>query len=147
MPSLFSEKRLSTGFAVLLAAFVTRVLMQLVQAVGHVPGLPAFERWQSGLLPYPALLIFQVVIVAGALSFLFKVHGNRLVRHRRRGKALLVLGILYLTFDIVRLVLGATVFRGHRFFDNPIPASFHVVLALMVLIWAIFHLKKPGPTA
>ncbi len=139
---MLTEKRLTAAFAILLGAFVCRVVMQAVQAVGYVPWLPAFERWQSGLLPYPVLLLSQVAIIAGSLSFLAKVGKGTLTRRRKLGQVLACLGGLYLAFDILRLVLGATLLGGHSFFDNPIPASFHVVLALMVLIWAGFHLKR-----
>lgn len=139
---MLTEKRLAAAFAILLGAFVCRVVMQAVQAVGSVPWLPAFERWQSGLLPYPVLLLSQVAIIAGSLSFLAKAGKGTLTRRRKFGQVLACLGGLYLAFDIFRLVLGATLLSGHRFFDNPIPASFHVVLALMVLIWAGFHLKR-----
>jgi hypothetical protein len=139
---MLTEKRLTVAFAILLGAFICRVLMQGAQAVSHVPWLPAFARWQSGLLPYPILLLSQVAIIAGSLSFLAKVRKGTLSRRRQLGQILACLGGLYLAFDILRLVLGATILSGHRFFDNPIPAGFHVVLALMMLIWAGFHLKR-----
>ncbi|MEM7791418.1 MAG: hypothetical protein AAF546_08450 [Verrucomicrobiota bacterium] len=43
----------------LLVIFCFRVFAQLLQAVQPVDFLPPFERWASGLLPYPILLITQ----------------------------------------------------------------------------------------
>ncbi|CAL4867341.1 hypothetical protein MMA231_01594 [Asticcacaulis sp. MM231] len=145
MPITVSEKRLSVFFAIFLAAFFARVAIQLVQKFSSIGWLPPFERWQSGLLPYPVLLAAQIAILAGSLSFLMKIMQGKLVRHYLRGRVLRILGWLYLAFDIVRIVLGATVLRDSHFFNNPIPATFHVVLALMVLIWAGFHLRTPRP--
>ena len=43
---------------------VARVAAQLIQAVTEVSWLPAFSAWQSGALPYPALLVSQLLIIA-----------------------------------------------------------------------------------
>ena len=49
----------------LLALFVGRVAGQLVVALDAAPFLPPMEEWQSGLLPYPVLLVSQVALIAG----------------------------------------------------------------------------------
>ncbi len=58
------------AYAVLLGvlslAFAARV--QLLVAVFDVTFLPPMEAWYSGLIPYPALLAIQLVILAVQLE-------------------------------------------------------------------------------
>ena len=54
----------------LLAAFVLRVLAQLMQAFSDLPWLPPFEAWAAGGLPYPVLVAVQVVIIAAAAELI-----------------------------------------------------------------------------
>lgn len=48
----------------LLILFFFRVAAQLIQAFSPVTVLPPFEIWQSGALPYPVLVLFQLIILA-----------------------------------------------------------------------------------
>lgn len=43
--------------------FFFRVAGQALVALGSVGWLPAMEHWSSGLLPYPALLAIQIVML------------------------------------------------------------------------------------
>lgn len=130
---------LRIAFGLLLLAFTGRVAAQVMQFVAPVEWLPEYAHWHSSLLPYPVLLFFQVLIIAGSVWFLIKLGNGRFIPRRRRGRTLLILGSVYLTGAVLRLVLGQTIYKGNFFFDSPIPASFHIVLALMVLIWATAH--------
>ena len=49
---------------ILLSLFALRVAGQLLVVAGAAPFLPPVEDWQSGLLPYPLLLLSQIVILA-----------------------------------------------------------------------------------
>ena len=52
------------ALASLLLLFVARVLAQLIQLLWPNDLLPEFAEWQSGTLPYGALLASQIAIVA-----------------------------------------------------------------------------------
>jgi hypothetical protein len=130
------------AYGLLLLAFVGRVSAQLLQYLAPVAWLPSYNHWHSSLLPYGVLLFFQCLIIAGSAWFLIKCLTGRFHPVAGRGKGLRILGVIYLTGAILRLVLGQTLFKGNFFFDSPIPAAFHIVLALMVLIWAGQHLRK-----
>jgi len=45
--------------SILFLLFLARVLSQLIQSVYPLDFLPDFESFQSGALPYGALLVFQ----------------------------------------------------------------------------------------
>lgn len=140
-----SESRATMVYAGLLLAFCGRVLGQWLQTVTTIRWLPPFEAWQSGLLPYPVLLIFQMAIIAACLSFLWKIMTGRLKRLPGRGAWLRIAGWVYMAVAIARLVLGLTLIHGLAFFDHKVPATFHLVLAAMVMIWAGFHRRaKPS---
>ena len=53
------------GALTLLFAF--RVAGQVLVVMLGVGGLPAAEHWESGLLPYPALLAAQAVILVALI--------------------------------------------------------------------------------
>src|SRR3712207_3552872 len=79
----------------LLAAFLGRVLAQLIQAVRPVGWLPPFEAWHSATIPYGALLALQG---ATALLCLWPILGlvrGSTIPNRRLGRGLLATGLLY----------------------------------------------------
>src|SRR5512139_3561024 len=49
--------------ALLTALFVGRVVGQALVAFVGVPWLPAMEQWFSGVIPYPSLLIIQLLML------------------------------------------------------------------------------------
>ena len=50
--------------AIFTAAFLFRVMAQLLQALWPLDVLPSFESWHSATLPYPLLLVSQLAILA-----------------------------------------------------------------------------------
>lgn len=63
--------------SLLLAAFMGRVLAQLLQVWTPIPWLPPFEAWHSGLLPYPVLVASQLVIIVIALRVIMALSRGR----------------------------------------------------------------------
>ena len=126
----------------LLACFCLRVVAQLVVAVTPLPFLPPFEAWHSGALPYPALVVWQIAIVA---LYAWMARGIAVGRTRPRprlGGFLLVLGGVYLAFMVTRLVLGATLLSDSSWWRAPIPSLFHLVLAGFLIVAGHFHASR-----
>ncbi len=59
--------------ALLTLLFFFRVLGQALVVFFSVGWLPSNEQWASGLLPYPALLAIQVVMLVGMVKILSDV--------------------------------------------------------------------------
>lgn len=99
-------QRRAALFGVLLALFAFRVAAQLGQALWPSVLLPPFEAWQSGALPYPALVASQAVILAGSLWFLRGMARGSLEPRRTLGRILAWVGGVYLAGAAFRLVAG-----------------------------------------
>ena len=67
---------------VLFGFFVFRVLAQLVQSVYPVPFLPPFGAWHGAVIPYPRLVIFQLVIIVALTISLWRVRSDAIVPSR-----------------------------------------------------------------
>ena len=57
------SQRYAPWLWLLLGLFALRVVAQPIALQVDTPLLPRFESWHSGLLPYPVLVITQVIIV------------------------------------------------------------------------------------
>ena len=125
----------------LTALFCLRVVAQPLAAVAQVPGLPPFDAWHSGALPYPVLLATQIAIVAWLVRTTRAV-GSATVRWRRSAGAWLVAAsCIYGATMLARLVLGATLLRDEPWFARPVPTVFHLVLAAYLGIYGRLHLR------
>lgn len=124
----------------LLFAFAGRVVGQLLVAVSGVTWLPPMEAWMSGLLPYPWLLLSQVVIIllAGKICLDFSRGSGWCVRTRPAfARGVFAFACLYLAAMLVRLAVSfhpAAAWLGDR-----IPIAFHVVLASFLLVFSLWH--------
>lgn len=133
------------ALGLLLLAFLFRVVSQLVQLWRPVRWLPPFEAWHSGALPYPVLVVAQILIIGFSLWCIVEIASRRMRRNRRAGRLLGVLGWIYFAGMAMRLLLGLTALHQVRWFDAPLPAFFHLVLAAMVLTLASYHLRDGLP--
>ncbi|HEV3363146.1 MAG TPA: hypothetical protein VG795_03225, partial [Acidimicrobiia bacterium] len=88
--------------------FVARVSAQLIQFFHEVDVLPTFDEWESGMLPYVALVVLQLTIVAGQLLVVGAVgRGQRLLSRRWR-RRVAAFALLYLAVMVFRLIAGLT---------------------------------------
>ncbi len=124
------------SLVVLTAAFFGRVAAQLTQRFAQIDALPEFVSWQSGALPYPALVVSQVAILVAMVWVISRVHDNSLDMARRTSLIVAGLGVFYFVSMLVRMVIGLTVGSGHSWWDAPLPTIFHLVLASFVLVTA-----------
>ncbi|MCA9805573.1 MAG: hypothetical protein KC777_26565 [Cyanobacteria bacterium HKST-UBA02] len=123
---------------ILLALFCLRVLGQLAVCLGLAPGLPAFDEWQSGLLPYPCLVFFQVLIITLytriCLDLSYK-RGFFARGHRRLARILKPLALVYFCSMPLRYCIYMALFPEARWFHGTIPIVFHMVLAGFLLCY------------
>ena len=129
----------------LLALFVGRVAGQLAVALDAAPFLPPMEEWQSGLLPYPVLLVSQVALIAG-LAAICRQFGRRrgyfVEPHRWLGRPLWIIGWLYAGAMVVRYAVWMAIKLEARWTGDLIPVVFHIVLASFVIVVADHH-RRP----
>jgi hypothetical protein len=127
---------------VILFIFSCRVIAQFSLTITEVPFLPPFEAWYSGAVPYPQLLALQLltIIVLGWVAWRF--HRAQVVAKRSMGIVLLLLGSLYFSVMVIRLLVGFADLSEAVWFHRPIPSFFHLVLASFILLAGHFHLTQ-----
>ena len=119
--------------------FLLRVVGQVLTTCAEVSWLPAVEHWQSGLLPYPALLASQVVILGTmgvVIADVWRGQGRFVQPRPRLASVVRWFGSLYLASMIVRYVLAMALRPEWRWFGHSIPIVFHCVLATFLLVYA-----------
>lgn len=127
--------------SVLTALFALRVCAQLLQALYPVGWFPEFEAWQSGLLPYPLLLASQFAII-GLMSFVLHRVRNGTIRARRwKYRVCLFFGGAYFAVMAFRWLAGLTFLADQAWFARSLPAFFHLVLALFILLLGL-HIRR-----
>lgn len=134
-----------TFLVALLVLFCLRVLGQLMVALFQVTYLPPMSEWQSGLLPYPLLLIFQclIIVLYGRVCFdFYRQSGFFYVPNTRLARPLMRVGTLYFLSVAIRLLIWTTIFQHHIWFSGTIPIFFHFVLASFVIVLAQHHCRE-----
>ena len=138
------------AYAVLLGvlslAFAARVLGQLLVAVFDVKFLPPMEAWYSGLIPYPALLAIQLVILAVQLEISRELWvGARAVSVPRPvlGRALAWISVVYFLTMVGRYLVTSVVLPEAGRFGDTIPIVFHWVLA--AYLWVLSRYLRSFP--
>jgi sterol desaturase/sphingolipid hydroxylase (fatty acid hydroxylase superfamily) len=132
-PASTVNRNHATWLAVLLVLFVFRVLAQLLQTFFPVPFLPPFDAWQSGALPYPLLVISQLIIIAVALTVIRRIRMETLSQQPAAGVICIGLGIIYLAVMVFRLYAGQSFAADHPWLGVLLPTLFHLVLAGFLL--------------
>jgi uncharacterized protein len=125
----------------LLALFIVRVVAQPLALLTSARFLPPFEAWHSGVLPYPALVAAQLLIIAWLARTAWRMTKAAVTPSYRVGVALLTLGGIYFGVMLLRLILGLTILTSSRWFSSILPTVFHVVLASYLLVYGHFHFR------
>lgn len=131
----------------LLLLFFFRVAAQLVQAFSPVTLLPSFETWQSGAIPYPLLVLFQIIILIGCGRVVWSFLSGTVVPSGKKGRLLLLLGWVYFVAMGIRLLIGLAVAPNHFWFGAVVPTLFHLVLACFLLVSGSFHTARAHSVA
>lgn len=135
------------GMALFAVLFLLRVAGQALVTYRKVRWLPAVEHWQSGLLPYPALLTSQVAILGtmGAMiAGVWRGVGRFAQPRPRLGRWVRAFGLVYFASMIVRYVVTMAVRPQWRWFGHTIPMAFHCVLATYLMVYSRVLTGKRG---
>ena len=126
---------------ILLGFFIFRVSAQLIQANAAVSFLPPFSAWQSGLLPYPVLVVSQILIMVFYAKIALAFSQRRIRPKARTGRLLHVLGSLYAASMVIRYIIRMSLYPDQRWFGGCLPIFFHLILASFLLIWGTYHAR------
>ena len=126
------------------ALFLARVIGQILVQFWGVEFLPPSPEWYSGVVDYPPLLLFQLAILG--LQTWVNVNftqrtGFFASRSRRFGKALVVVGAIYLLVMVTRYVVRMSLYPLERWAGGSIPIFFHWVLASYCIAWGLYTIS------
>jgi uncharacterized protein len=124
---------------VLASLFLGRVLGQLMVSRRRVRFLPPMEQWQSGLLPYPALLAAQGIVLtlqAATIVQSLRGHGAFVTQRPRAGRALQTFSAAYFGSMGVRYWVSVWRYPERRWLGKSIPIWFHCVLAGYLAVYS-----------
>ena len=124
---------------VCLALFIARVLGQVYAGLYKPRFLPPWEEWYSGLLPYPWLLLAQVLIIMWMTLIAYDVTratGFFVLESPATISFVQWFSLIYFFGMIFRYVLTMWRVPARRWFKGTIPIWFHMVLALFLLLWS-----------
>ncbi len=128
--------------AFLTVLFSLRVLGQALVVFAAVDWLPASEHWFSGLIPYPILLVTQIIMLAGMVKIsgdISRGEGFFAATRRKWSRLLIGFSALYAGLMIARYIL-TMIFRPEmRWLGDVIPICFHFVLAGFIYVWGCYH--------
>jgi uncharacterized protein len=139
------SRHYSRGLLVLLFLFCLRVIGQMLVAFLHVSFLPPMKEWFSGLLPYPELVVSQILIIllfSKVCSDFHRGTGYFVRLSPRFSRNLQIFGYVYFSGMIVRYVLRMNFYPDQRWFGGTIPIIFHCVLASFILVVARFNRRN-----
>ena len=132
---------------ILATLFFGRVLGQLIVSRRQVRFLPPMEQWQSGLLPYPILLLAQAVILAFQAATIAQARrgqGALVAPRPKAGRALHVFSIGYFGGMVARYVVSMARHPERRWLGKTIPIWFHCVLATFLFVYARLLRRSRG---
>ena len=129
-----STRRYAGALWLLTGLFAFRVVAQPA-ALAFDRLLPSFNSWDGGVLPYPVLLVTQLVILGWLARTAWRFSTGTVVPRPRIGRAALAFGGVYFAVMFLRLLLGATALSHVRWFASPLPAFFHLVLATYLFVY------------
>jgi uncharacterized protein len=125
----------------MIGLFAIRILAQPSSLIVNSKFLPPFESWHGGVLPYPVLLITQLLILAWMILTARQFYLGSVSASHRLGANVLFFASIYFLGMLFRLVLGLTILKEHRWFASPLPAFFHMVLASFILLYGHYHFR------
>jgi len=136
-----------TGLGIFLwictALLIARVLGQLIVAIAAPKWLPPMEAWQSGLVPYPALLASQALVLTLMVWISIDLSAGRgfwSVPMPILGAVVLAWSGLYFSAMIVRYLRRMIRRPDQRWFGGTIPIVFHSIVAAFQCAFACYHL-------
>jgi uncharacterized protein len=124
-----------------------RVAGQLIVAWRAPRWLPPMEQWQSGLLPYPVLVLGQIIVLCVmtwiCLDFA-RGAGMFVQPYPGRAQYVLWFGYAYLSGMVLRYAIWMARRPDQRWLGGTIPIVFHSIVALFIITFATFHQQLGG---
>lgn len=130
------------------ALFLCRVVGQVLVETMAPAWLPDARHWESGLLPYPLLLLAQLVILLAMTAHTraaWRTSGRWYVTERNTIESLRLLAGFYAAAMVLRYVLTMVFAPELRWFGHSIPIFFHLVLAAYVFALTCTPRHKLNP--
>ena len=119
-----------------------RVIGQLIVYLYAPRWLPPMDEWQSGLLPYPVLLVSQAVVLTFmtliCVDFV-RTRGFFLEPHPAGGVFSVWFAYVYFGGMIVRYIVTMTRRPERRWFGGTIPIVFHSIMAAFLWTWGTYQ--------
>jgi hypothetical protein len=122
-----------------------RVVGQLLTLFVPLSFLPTFERWYSGIVPYPLLLPLQLALLAVMIKIVWDIHQNKGYfsgLQPRTGRILKRLSYVYALAMIGRYALTMFFHPELRWFTGTTPIWFHFVLAAFLYALGNFYSSR-----
>ena len=122
--------------------FACRVLGQSLVAFVGVHWLPAMEQWFSGVIPYPSLLIIQLLLLMLMIRITGEVWrgaGTFAVVRPHWAEFLMKFSGAYAGLMVLRYALTMILHPEMRWFGDVIPIIFHFVLAGFIFVLGHYH--------
>ena len=136
-PSTFA-----TALWIFTALLSMRVAGQLVVAWRAPAWLPPMAQWQSGLVRYPVLVFWQIVVLllmTWTASDFARRTGFWMSPPAGMGTTAMILGGIYFASMIVRYVVRMVRRPDQRWFGGTIPIIFHSVVAAFLWTFGMYH--------
>lgn len=133
---------------VLFAAFCFRVVGQMLVAADMAPFLPPMQEWFSGVVPYPWLVVSQLLIICLLIKICLdftRGQGFFVRSNPRMASFLTIFGGLYLGIMIARYVIRMSLYPAEHWTGGSIPIFFHWVLAGFLLTVAHYQRRNIPP--
>lgn len=135
------------GYSFYLSLFtillLLRVVGQVVVALRAPRWLPPMEQWQSGLLPYPVLLLGQAVVLTLMVWICVDfIRGAGFFIEPRRpdsGRAVMWFSRAYFAGMILRYIIWMWRRPDQRWLGGTIPIIFHSVVAAFLYTFGRYH--------
>jgi hypothetical protein len=128
--------------ALLTLLFALRVFGQALVAFVGVTWLPPMEQWFSGLIPYPALLIIQLLmllLMIKVASEIWRGKGFYAEPRPHWSQFLIRFSAVYAAIMVLRYILTMILQPEMRWFGSAIPITFHFVLAAFIYVLGHYH--------
>lgn len=128
--------------ALITTLFAGRVLGQALVAFFGVTWLPSMQQWFSGVIPYPSLLIIQLLMLLLMIKITVEIwrgNGAFAVVRPHWSNFLMKLSAAYAGLMIFRYILTMILYPEMRWFGDIIPIIFHFVLAGFIFVLGHYH--------
>ena len=132
----------------LTALFACRVAGQALVAVVGVTWLPATEQWFSGLIPYPTLLIIQLltlIVMIKITGEIWRGKGTFATTRPHWSNGLIKFSAVYAGLMVSRYPLTLILHPEMLWFGDIIPIIFHLVLAGFIFILGAYQRMTTDP--